>query len=219
MKVEMLTITPDAEYNCEIGARTCYDSISKMTSSNRGSILHTLLRSGHTSTVEHASASFIVSEVSRAFTHQIVRHRLLSISQRSQRYCNESGDYTEQIVIPKAILDNEYAHCEYLDTIKQIYESYDKLVELGIKKEDARYLLPNATHTTIQLTGNFREWLHVIDLRVSKGAQWEIREVCIEIWKILYSQCPNIFGLTYFEKCSDYDYKLEIFNKLIKCDV
>ena len=214
MNVELIYISPDAEGSCEIGARVCYDSNDKTTDTSRERMLPSLLRSGHLSIFEHSSASFKIDGISRTASHQIVRHRMSSFSQRSQRYVNE-GDFT--FVTPPSIEQNPEANAHYQEIMKTLNEQYLALIKLGIKKEDARFILPNAASTTLVMTTNFREWLHVIDMRVSKPAQWEIRELLILIWKELYKQAPNIFSMHYFNAWSkDAEYKQNIFDERIK---
>ncbi|MGL5255072.1 MAG: FAD-dependent thymidylate synthase [Brevinema sp.] len=213
MKIELLSITQNAEKICERSARTCYDSGSKITDDSYQKMLTALLKSGHLSVFEHASASFMIEGISRAASHQIVRHRHSSFSQRSQRYVNENGF---DFVTPQAILDNPDAISIYNQSIQQIQDAYQQLINLGIKKEDARFLMPNAATTTLAMTANFREWLHIIDMRVAKGAQWEIRNLCILIWKQLYKEAPLVFSTSYFENWSiDASYKQEIFDEHI----
>jgi len=213
MKIELMFISPDAEGYCEKGARLCYDSDHKMTDISREKFLPNLLKSGHTSIFEHSSASFRIDRISRTASHQLVRHRLSSFSQRSQRYVNE-GNF--EYITPLSISQNIEALELYDDVMKKLNEKYLKLVELGIKKEDARFILPNAASTTLMMTANFREWIHIIDVRVSKGAQWEIRELMILIWKELYKYAPNVFGMTYFSAWSkDAEYKKNIFEESI----
>ncbi|MCX7820344.1 MAG: FAD-dependent thymidylate synthase [Brevinematales bacterium] len=214
MKVELISINPDCEKHIEYCARTCYNSLDKMTADSHKIFLANLIKNGHLSVLEHSFASFLIDEISRACSHQLVRQRLASFSQRSQRYVNEK-DFS--FVIPPEIEANTIAKQIYLKTIEDIQISYAKLVDMGIKKEDARFLLPNASHTTITMTANFREWLHIIDLRVSKHAQWEIRDLFINIWKLLFNKAPTVFSEIYFLNWSkDYEYKKEIFETKIK---
>lgn len=214
MEAKLLFISPDAEKCCEHSARVCYDSHDKMTEFSREKFLPNLLKSGHTSIFEHSSASFHIDGISRATSHQLVRHRLSSFSQRSQRYVNEENfDY----IMPPKISENQEAALLYQNIMSEINKYYHQLIELGIKKEDARFILPNAASTTIIMTANFREWLHVIDMRVSQGAQWEIRELLILIWKELYTHAPNVFSMVYFSNWSkDAAFKQKIFDERIK---
>ncbi|MGL4561881.1 MAG: FAD-dependent thymidylate synthase [Brevinema sp.] len=214
MRIKLLFISPDAEGVCEYGARICYDSNDKTTETSREKFLPNLLRSGHTSVFEHSSASFHIEGISRAASHQLVRHRLSSFSQRSQRYVNEEHF---KFVTPPKIMENKEAHDLYNKMMNDMKESYHQLIELGIKKEDARFIIPNAAETSLVMTANFREWLHIIDMRVSRGAQWEIRELLILIWKELYSYSPHVFGMTYFEQWSkDHPFKQQIFKERIE---
>ncbi len=213
MNIKLIFISPDAEGSCEYGARVCYDSNSKATDTSREKLLPTLLKSGHGSIFEHSSASFEIDGISRAASHQLVRHRMASFSQRSQRYVNE-GDF--DYVTPPSISESAEADKIYKDTMKLLNEKYLELVALGIKKEDARFLLPNAASTKIIVTANFREWLHIIDVRVSVHAQWEIRDMMILIWKELYKHAPVVFAMHYFNAWSkDAAYKQKIFDEQI----
>lgn len=213
MNIKLVSITENSEKNLEFYGRICYDSGDKTGENTSETFLFNLLKNGHLSILEHASASFFIDGVSRACTHQLVRHRLASYTQQSQRYVRaDDFGYT----IPHEVRDNPEALRLYRKTIAQVQESYDELIKLGIKKQDARFLLPNAAHTTIAMTANFREWLHIIDLRVSRHAQWEIREMTVLIWKELFQRAPSVFGLTYFLHWSkDFDYKKEMFEKHI----
>jgi len=185
MKIELLSHTPDPENVIEIAGRTCYKS-----EIGNPSIIRNWIKAGHESVIEHASATFRFSGVSRSMTHQLVRHRLASYSQQSQRYVNEDNfDY----VIPEEILGNENALYLFIDTMEHINESYKTLRELGIKKEDARYVLPNATATEIVTTMNFRELRSFFKLRISKRAQKEIRDVAIEMLLEVVKIAPNVF--------------------------
>jgi thymidylate synthase (FAD) len=214
MIVKLISITPEAEKHVEYNARMCYESMDKMTADSHMQFLPNLLKNGHLSIFEHGSASFFIDEISRACSHQLVRQRLSSFTQKSQRYVREK-DFT--YTIPLEIQKNPEALKIYQSTINTIQNSYNQLTELGIRKEDARFLLPNAVHTTLTMTANFREWLHVIDLRVSLHAQWEIRELLTLIWKELYQKVPSIFDLTYFLHWSkDLEFKKEAFEKYIR---
>ncbi len=209
MQVKLISYTPNPEKHIEYCARICYDSNDKVSKTDTGKFLAGLLKSGHLSVFEHASASFYIEGVSRALTHQLVRHRLASYSQRSQRYVSETDfEYT----IPPEIECNPDAKIEFERAVESIKQSYQKLRELGAKKEDARFLLPNAVHSTITMTANFREWLAVLDLRVSKHAQWEICGMAVLIWKELYKIAPSVFDITAFEKSRDFEYKKQIFD-------
>ena len=190
-KVELLSITPNAEKLIEAAGRTSYMSFDKQGEDSEKRFIRMLTKSGHLSVLEHAYATFRVSGASRAFTHQLVRHRLCSLIQQSQRYVDESNfSYIE----PDSIKNNLEAHSVFIDFMGKAKEAYLKLNRLKIKKEDARYVLPNAVESQIVVSANFREWRHIIDLRGKPQSQWEIRKVAIEILKILKKHAPNVFG-------------------------
>ncbi len=190
-KVELLSITPNAEKLIEAAGRTSYMSFDKQGQDSEKRFIRMLVKSGHHSVLEHAHATFRISGASRSFTHQLVRHRLCSIIQQSQRYVDESNfNYIE----PDSIKNNPKAHSVFVDFMDKAKEAYLKLNGLKIKKEDARYVLPNAVESQVVVSANFREWRHVIDLRGKAQAQWEIRKVVIEILKVLKRHAPNVFG-------------------------
>jgi thymidylate synthase (FAD) len=191
MKVELLAITPDAEKLIEKAGRTCYLSFDKITEDSTEKFIRMLIKSGHESVLEHAYATFRITGGSRAFTHQIVRHRLCSFSQQSQRYVDEKGF---EVVTPHSIEKNREAKILFDDFIKNAKDTYTKLQSLGIRKEDARFILPNAVESEIVISSNFREWRHVLKERCDKAAQWEIREIALEILKILKKSAPTVFG-------------------------
>lgn len=199
MKVELVAYTPNPEETIERAARICYDSKTG-DYEKRKKFLSGLIKSGHTSTIEHASATFKFSEVSRALTHELVRHRLFSFSQRSQRYCNEDGF---KVVVPPSInetyvLKNSDESVTHMQTrwnklMSEIESFYNDMVANGIPKEDARYILPNACYTEIFVSGNFREWRHFLELRLSPRAQWEIRQLAHLVLNELYKVAPIVF--------------------------
>lgn len=189
MKVELLAITPDAERIIEIAARTCYQSGDKMVPEKIGELLPKLIAMGHESPFEHACATFRISEVSRAMTHQLVRHRLMSVSQKSQRYVSES---TFGWVVPPAVSGDDKP--EFDRDMAVLRDMYAKWKEKGLKSEDARFVLPNACTTELVVTANFREWRHVFNVRCHRRAQWEIRDVCLAMLKALNEHAPHVFA-------------------------
>ncbi len=190
MKVELLAITPDAEKLIEKAGRTCYLSFDKVNEESHKRFVRMLIKSGHESVLEHAYATFRITGGSRAFTHQIVRHRLCAFSQQSQRYVDEKGF---SIITPPSIERNEEAKRIFDDFIKGAKDAYVKLQSLGIKKEDARFVLPNAVESEIVISANFREWRHILRERCGKSAQWEIREVALEMLRILKRHAQTVF--------------------------
>ena len=197
----------------ELAARTSHKSFSRMEEGSERKLIRHLIKLGHLSVLEHASATFRIKGISRACTHQLVRHRLASFTQESQRYVNEKNF---EYIIPPDIQDSDNPEIEiyFNGAMEGLREIYRKLISLGIKKEDARFVLPNATISEIVMSANFREWLHIINLRVSKEAQWEIRELCILCWKELYKIAPTVFNVESFQNTTtkaDYDNKEDIF--------
>ena len=190
MEVKLIYITPNSEKIIEFAGRVSHESHEKITDDSHIKFIRMIKKLGHESVFEHAVASFLITGVSRSLTHQLVRHRIASYTQKSQRYVDESNfDY----IIPDSIKKNENTFNLYKDFMEICKKTYKDLINLGIPKEDARFVLPNATKTEIVLTANFRELRHMIKLRGSKEAQWEIRKVFIEILKILKKHAPIVF--------------------------
>jgi thymidylate synthase (FAD) len=191
MKVELVSITPDAEKLIETAGRISHLSYDKQTEDSYKEFIKRIIKLGHFSILEHAYATFKISGISRACSHQLVRHRICSFTQQSQRYVDESNF---EYIIPDSVRNNLKAYELFTDFVNKAKSVYIELLKLGIKKEDARYVLPNATTTQIIMTANFREWRHIIELRGNINSQWEIRRIMIEILKILKSCAPNCFG-------------------------
>ena len=185
MKIELVAITPDAVKIIENAARTCYQS---EPSGEVGELVKKLIKNGHHSVLEHAYCTFRINGCSRAMTHQLVRHRLMAISQQSQRYVKEDQfDY----VIPPSI---EEKHKDLFEGYMRTMQSmYNELKIRGIRNEDARFVLPNACQSEIVISANFREMMHIFEVRCSKHAQWEIRSAAKEMLKILYKEAPSVF--------------------------
>ncbi len=143
---------------------------------------------------DHGSACFLFEGISRACTHQLVRHRLASFSQESQRYVDLQKANWHAVVPPRVTRKAE-AQAIMDATWDQLQTSYHALRQLGIRKEDARFLLPNATETRIITTMNFAAWQHFLWLRaVDKAAQWEIRHMGIQVLKMLHAIAPGVFA-------------------------
>ncbi|MCD5416360.1 FAD-dependent thymidylate synthase [Candidatus Bipolaricaulota bacterium] len=171
----------------ERAGRLCYASAMGDTAK----FLRARVREGHLSLIEHATASFYIGGISRTCSHQLVRHRLCSFSQRSQRYVSEGG---AEFIVPLSIAQNEEASRVYQNFLASSREAYTTLRELGVPKEDSRFVLPNATETELIMSLNFREALHLFRVRISRGAQWEIREVCARMLDQLSPIAPSLFG-------------------------
>jgi thymidylate synthase (FAD) len=181
-EVELIAITPNAEKVIEEAARTCYLSFDKIGEDSEKDLIHRLIKLGHESPLEHAYATFRIKNCSRAMTHQLVRHRLMAISQQSQRYVNEEHF---EYVIPEAI-PQEYID-DFRNDMNAIQQMYSKWRDRGLRKEDARYVLPNACMSEIVVSANFREWRHILKTRR------EIRNICTAIRRILYQNAENCF--------------------------
>lgn len=190
MRVELLAITPDCEKVIERAGRTCFMSRSRARENSTPKFIRMLVTRGHHSVLEHATATFVVSGVSRACTHQLVRHRLCSFSQKSQRYVSEKQ---AAFVMPESVSAKEEARKVFADATSASQASYEKLVELGIPKEDARFVLPGAVESRIVISANLRELRHIVELRGSRHAQWEIRMLAVAMLGILKQHAPNVF--------------------------
>lgn len=197
LRVELLQHNAEPEKIAALAAKLCYsdadlsDLQKKVSSQEQTDFIKKLIGMGHFSVFEHVSFTFGVEGVSRALTHQLVRHRLASYSQKSQRYvkAGESFPY----VIPHTVAENSQAQESFTEVMGQISKAYNKLLELGVPAEDARYLLPNACETKIIITMNARELLHFFALRSCNRAQWEIRELSDKMLALCYSIAPAIF--------------------------
>lgn len=189
MKVELIASTPEPEKTIARCARTCYDSACKDIEGER-KMIRAIIKSGHESCIEHAMATFEISGVSRVLTHELVRHRLCSFSQRSQRYVNED---VPQFIVPEEINENVDAKKVFLAQMESAWSAYKTLQQLGLKNEMARYVLPNACSSKICVSANFREWRNFLKLRLSKRAQHEIRDLANVILCILIEIAPSCF--------------------------
>lgn len=204
LKVMLVSYSPEPEKTISAAARLCYspadaeDILLKVENNDQQDFLEKLTAVGHMSPVEHASFTFVVEGISRACSHQLVRHRLASYSQQSQRYVNEEGfDY----LIPPLIKEDAEMRALFEHVMEDIQKSYsfltEKLVQKGYStetaREDARFVLPNATETKIMVTMNARELLHFFRQRLCNRAQWEIRAMALTMLKLVKPIAPAIF--------------------------
>ena len=198
MQVELLYHTPDPERAVATAARLCYapvgasELMESLSDERIRKVLTTILESGHLSTLEHASYTFAIDGVSRALTHQLVRHRLASFNQQSQRYVR--FDDGLQTIKPESIENNPEANKLFDEMIEQTVNAYEAFLEAGIPAEDARYILPNAAETKIVVTMNIRELLHFFTLRCCNRAQWEIRGLAWKMLELVRPTAPFIFA-------------------------
>ena len=185
--------------------RTCYKSEDRITADSADKFVRKICRNNHESVLEHESLTARIV-CSRACSHQLVRHRIAAYSQESQRYCNY-GKKGLQVVCPPSIGVPAGDYCEHsmdslsitqiawLRTIEYVYDLYLGLLESGVRPEDARYILPNATKTEVVATYNLRMWRHIFKERaLNAHAQWEIRDVFSDILANLAWRLPSVFG-------------------------
>lgn len=205
MRVKILSFTKDPFEKMYEAARTCYSKASIIDEDclpeNFKDLVQNVLKSGHLSIAEHVQFMISIEGISRAATHQLVRHRHCTFSQQSQRYVNMKD---AKFIEPESILVNREADSIFNNTLEQIKNCYQQLVELGIKKEDARAILPNCTSTNIVMTLNLRELMHIANLRLCSRSQKEIRElfnlikkeiketVSKDIAELLQPQCEKL---------------------------
>ena len=197
MQVEIIGITktpgPEdgAEALLEHAGRACYRSEAK---GRPGRFLQARIREGHESIIEHASVTFEISGISRACSHQLVRHRLASYSQESQRYVDMSDP---EFVVPPSVAQDPEAQAIWDGFMAQVADTYHRLRQLRVRKEDARFVLPNAAATRIIVTMNFRSLRHLFTVRCDKAAQWEIRDLALEMLRQVHELAPAVFGDLY----------------------
>jgi thymidylate synthase (FAD) len=200
MIVKLFSFTPEPVATVVTAAKVCYsgDSIENIHIAAWGgpydanrAFLQKLKKAGHLSPFEHASFTFSIEGVSRVTTHQLVRHRLASYSQRSQRYVKDADN---NCVMPPSIAVKEEAAERFQYVTDWCLKEYNKLLEMGIPKEDARYLLPHGMESSIVVTMNARALLHFFELRLAPGAQWEIKELAHRMRDCVMAEAEEIFG-------------------------
>lgn len=190
MTVELVDHTIDPERKIAMYAAVCYDADTGEEALQRR--LKKLLNLGHLATLRFAYATFKIEHISRVCSHQMVRHPHLSYLQESQRYvAQESG----VVKTPGKILDNPDVYKDTIKLVRQSHDLYNRLIEAGIRKEDARYVLLQGSLTKMYVTGNFQAWKDFIRNRTDKSAQQEIRDVAMSIERQLNGIAPNIFPL------------------------
>lgn len=192
MIVKLLAYTQNADAICAAAGKSCYSERSSadlLGSQDPEKTLNAIVGMGHYSVIEHATFTFSVEGVSRALTHQLVRHRIASFSQQSQRYVSlDEPTY----VIPETVRSDPELMAIYTSTMEKIWKAYTEM-EKKIPSEDARYVLPNGCTTNITITMNARELLHFFSLRCCNRAQWEIRELAENMLALCKGVSPTIF--------------------------
>jgi len=179
MKIKLISCPEEPDRICASAALSCYSEdpassiLEGMSDEKARKAISKIVGMGHLSVIEHASFTFSVEGVSRALTHQLVRHRIASYSQQSQRYV--PMDRAEYIIPPSISADGK-AKRRYEELMDLVWKGYSDLSKI-VPKEDARYVLPNACNTNITVTMNARELWHLFSLRCCRRAQWEIRKM------------------------------------------
>lgn len=197
MKITLITHTPEPEKVIASAAKLCYSSsdieslMNGLTSEKIESFIKRLTDLGHQSPLEHCTFTFGVEGVSRALSHQLVRHRMASYSQKSQRYVKE-GQF--EYIKPETISNVSHLSSAYDDLMSKIQSFYDALISLGVPAEDARFVLPNACETKLVMTMNIRSLVHFFEERCCERAQWEIRQMADTMLGICKEVAPNIFA-------------------------
>lgn len=212
MKVTLLAHTPEPEKIIAVAAKMCYSASSfaelanGLTDDKVKEFIDMLMGLGHESPIEHVSFTFAIEGISRACSLQLVRHRIASYSQKSQRYVNEAQF---EYVTPPVIKEDESLTNQFDGAMKTIQATYNELRDALIEKyksegmdekdarkkanEDARFVLPNACTTSIIVTMNIRSLFNFFKRRCCNRAQWEIRAVAKEMYKYCFATAPNIF--------------------------
>lgn len=196
--VNLMAATPEAAKVVAAAAKLCYsasgaaDILDGLTPEKTASFLKMLREAGHLSPFEHASFTFAADGLSRVCTHQLVRHRLASYSQQSQRYV---GVDEITCVVPPKVASNAEALKLYEEQMRSAWKCYRGLIGLGVDKEDARFILPHGAETKIVITMNARELHHFFSVRLCRRAQWEIRELARQMLLAIRGVSPEIFNL------------------------
>lgn len=220
MRVELLASTPEPEKLIAAAAKLCYsksgagnlmEGLDEKTTEN---FIDKLVSLGHDSPLEHMSFSFAIEGVSRVLTHQLVRHRMASYSQQSQRYVKlDQFEYVlpptiaaipeAKVLFEEAMAQDQKTYDELVDILKEA--AFRKFTEMGVSEsrakqqaeksaiEDARYVFPNACETKIVVTMNARSLINFFEHRCCERAQWEIRALADEMLKLVKAQAPNVF--------------------------
>ena len=227
IKVTLLEHTPEPERVVAMSARLCYspsgaaELADKMTPEQVEKLVKKIVSMGHASTMEHVSFTFGVEGISRVLTHQLVRHRIASYSQQSQRYV-AAHDFA--YITPPSIASKPEAKEKFDALMAEIRKTYDEFVELGVPKEDARYVLANAAETKIVITMNARTLLHFFALRCCNRAQWEIRAMAYQMLQEVRKVAPLLFknagpSCVQLGMCPEGDMTCGKFDEMIKMRV
>jgi thymidylate synthase (FAD) len=196
-RVLLLTHTPDPEAVVAQAARLCYspldiEGLSEILGpEERARLIARVVSMGHHSVLEHASFTFGIEGVSRAMTHQLVRHRIASYSQQSQRYVEFTGELP--VVVPESISSRDHLGKRFAELCGETAAFYQELLRADVPAEDARFILPAAVETKLLVTMNARELRHLFTLRLCLRAQWEIRETAEAMLALARAAAPALF--------------------------
>ncbi|MDD3030943.1 MAG: FAD-dependent thymidylate synthase [Arcobacteraceae bacterium] len=199
MRVQIINYSKNIEKMVAQAARLCYSSrnineiAESMDKNMQDRMIKKIMKLGHYSVLEHVSFTFGIEDISRTCSHQLVRHRIASFSQRSQRYVKFGSGDDKQFVIPHNIKNDNNLLQKFKDLTAKSFELYQEMIEKDIPAEDARYILPQAIGTSIIFTANARELIHFFRLRCCNRAQWEIRELAIAMLELVRKEAPLIF--------------------------
>ena len=185
MKVTLTRVTENPILAIEEAASNCYNS----EPTGDGKIMKHCIKSGHTSVTEFCDFTFHIEGISRALSHQLVRHRMASYAQRSQRYCSEDGF---GYIMPPSIAKNPTAKGIYNELMEDIALLYKELQSVGVPNEDARMILPNACETVIEVKMNLRALMNFMNERLCTCAQWEIRQLALAMKKAIVEKYPEL---------------------------
>ena len=197
LQVSILSHTDKPLETIYKAARQCYSagSVADMEPASRekmADLIRRCIRSGHTSVLEHVSFTFAISGVSRALSHQLVRHRMASYSQQSQRYV-KAGEL--EYVCPPSLHESLSEEISYFFSSMTAAEcAYRDMLAAGVPAEDARFILPNATATNIVMTMNCRALLHFFEERCCRKAQWEIHRLAMRMMDCMVDELPEVFN-------------------------
>lgn len=209
MSVTLLRYTPDPDLLVALAARRCYSNRranaieSGFTIEETERMINLLRQRGHLSPFEHVTFTFSADGISRALSHQLVRHRMASYSQESQRYVNYLKLKEIPNIVPPKIAENQKALETYNKAMEESLNAYRRMVELGIAPEDARYIFPNAVETKIVFSMNARSLFNFFEQRCCIKAQWEIRQLAYEMLTALRKVAPLIFKYAGAPCCLD----------------
>jgi len=207
MRVELVAHLPFSESVIAMAGKLTRGKHVNMFFEDKGEFIKRLIKLDHTSLVEFGYAVFYVEGVSRVLLSQLSRHRLISLAVESQRHAKAGKGF----IIPPTVQQKKELLEKWEEILKRSYELYEEALKEKIPLEDARYILPQSVTTSFFVGANFREWRHILKLRLHKSTQWEFREFCKKVVKILKRIAPSVFYD--FEEGEDSEQKIEATRK------